>query len=317
VSRSEISSLCDFVPHNPFSDEYPRAECRVLDTGWRIAGGIILERARLEVVKSLPPQTPEALAISESSSHQGEMPMEITAAQPTEIQIPAVTTPPMCSGIAIEHQVAVDSGEGSPESTAQHQEETAAATIIAAGQSPTEEASPTPSVAPDITPDSSVQVAAKEDTRSVLHLRTEEEVREEEVAIATDSGNAECEHSVHGETAAMRGDTPFKPSDADQRAFWKALEEKSDWKNGLTTTKKQRLQSIIEAMFTGKSLKDVAAFLRIEKRADKDCQAKYLRKDMQGWQRDTYKRILDAITDSDMRDFFEREWSRLLAEDTE
>jgi len=52
VERDEIGGLVEFEPSNPFSEEFPRAYCRVIASGWR-AGDIVIEKARLEVIEQL------------------------------------------------------------------------------------------------------------------------------------------------------------------------------------------------------------------------------------------------------------------------
>lgn len=62
VDRDQIVGLVEFQPSNPFSDEFPRARCRVLSSGWH-AGDFIIEKALLEPVEvlsvSLPPSYEE------------------------------------------------------------------------------------------------------------------------------------------------------------------------------------------------------------------------------------------------------------------
>lgn len=52
VDRDQIVGLVEFQPSNPFSDEFPRARCRVLFSGWRL-GDFIIEKALLEPVEVL------------------------------------------------------------------------------------------------------------------------------------------------------------------------------------------------------------------------------------------------------------------------
>jgi len=52
VDRDQIVGLIEFQPSNPFSDEFPRARCRVLSSGWR-TGDFIIEKALLEPIEVL------------------------------------------------------------------------------------------------------------------------------------------------------------------------------------------------------------------------------------------------------------------------
>ncbi len=75
VDRGHIAGLVEFQPSNPFSDEFPRARCRVLSSGW-LSGDFIIEKAVLEPI--------EVLSVSPSTDDTSDWTLEGDSETPNE-----------------------------------------------------------------------------------------------------------------------------------------------------------------------------------------------------------------------------------------